>query len=452
MPSAVRFLLLCAVVVLSVGSGGDAQSAARCEDIFATQDRERNPDADRAVELEALRTNEVEAERLLATLIKSPEAAAQDVRLWVDRLRWRQESGAPLSLKEFTAVSFLFRSGLIEKLAGEHAAQTVRDVLKRGWRKWAKREPIDSKLGARLPNRALEGESRESLLFYFASYEDLGPAPKTRFTSPFQNYVAEKYDRLGVVIGMSSLAALAFARTGGAEIAGALIGYTTSTLVEHVLHRALGHPARGLRVFLENAGPWARVLRETTFSHLRMHHAKTFKSFTEQFGSEAERDELFRELEADPNVTPAQIESLKKTKLGLTLDIVGQASIVAITAPVLWGLSRIIHADVPTTIALFSPLTVQILSPVYLHTVIHLKRAKLMTESPAFVRWLACTRIVEAIVRSHFMHHKGGGRNFNLLPGGDFLLGQYQRPNLKHVFKMRDQDVIGSRWDGEKKK
>ena len=63
------------------------------------------------------------------------------------------------------------------------------------------------------------------------------------------------------------------------------------------------------------------------------------------------------------------------------------------------------------------------------------------------MRLLLATRYAEMISRAHWVHHKGGGGNFNLVPGADLLFGDFRRPNLDMVFRMRDDGILGADWD-----
>src|SRR6185436_8407963 len=81
-----------------------------------------------------------------------------------------------------------------------------------------------------------------------------------------------------------------------------------------------------------------------------------------------------------------------------------------------------------------------------LHPYLHKRRDEVMKTSSPLVCFLLRTRYAEWISRSHWIHHKGGGGNFNLVPGADFLFGDYRKPNLDLVFRMRADHIVGADW------
>jgi hypothetical protein len=64
------------------------------------------------------------------------------------------------------------------------------------------------------------------------------------------------------------------------------------------------------------------------------------------------------------------------------------------------------------------------------------------------MRLLLRTRYAEWISRSHWIHHKGGGGNYNLVPGADVLFGDFRKPNLNMVLRMRADGIVGAVWSG----
>ena len=64
------------------------------------------------------------------------------------------------------------------------------------------------------------------------------------------------------------------------------------------------------------------------------------------------------------------------------------------------------------------------------------------------MRLLLATRYGEWISRSHWIHHKGGGGNYNLVPGADVLFSDFRKPNLSMVLRMRADGIVGANWSG----
>jgi hypothetical protein len=51
-----------------------------------------------------------------------------------------------------------------------------------------------------------------------------------------------------------------------------------------------------------------------------------------------------------------------------------------------------------------------------------------LTTYPAALHFVFSTRYFRFIARHHWIHHQYPDYNFNLLPGGDFLLGRHRQP------------------------
>lgn len=79
-------------------------------------------------------------------------------------------------------------------------------------------------------------------------------------------------------------------------------------------------------------------------------------------------------------------------------------------------------------IAACSMLPLPPLLSMHIHPLMHMPH-KQAANMPGFPGMLMRTAVARWVVRHHWMHHRYEDSNFNLLPGGDFLLGTHRRPS-----------------------
>lgn len=168
-----------------------------------------------------------------------------------------------------------------------------------------------------------------------------------------------------------------------------------------------------------------------------------------QFTSEQEQADLVDTLAADNEVTEAALKTIKGSKYGASLTTKGVSIGFLSLLPVHMTISYALGLDPLETAALIAPTTLYLSSAKYLHPLMHMPREEALKQSGPFMRWLLNTRYVEMISRQHYMHHKGGGGNYNFVFGADWVMNQIRRPQLKHVFAMRRLGMIGAEWDEE---
>jgi hypothetical protein len=105
-----------------------------------------------------------------------------------------------------------------------------------------------------------------------------------------------------------------------------------------------------------------------------------------------------------------------------------------------------LHLDLISGIGLVAPSTLYVGASKYLHPFLHKSRHRAFDEAGPFTGWLLRTRYAEWISKAHWIHHKGGGGNFNLVPGADVLFSDFRKPTLRMVLQMRDEGILGACW------
>jgi hypothetical protein len=207
-------------------------------------------------------------------------------------------------------------------------------------------------------------------------------------------------------------------------LAGLMLGYVMTTLLESTLHRVIYHAGPQTRRF------WARYprvsgpFRRAYFSHGVVHHRWTFReNFVTQFSSRQEQERLEQRLRG------AQASLIRREQYGVTLRGSG---IVWFNLPILpwivliglvlgpWGLVGAIPA-----VAAYSCLAM------FVHPYLHRPHEEVVAGVSPVFRWVLKTRYVRFLRCHHYLHHRYGDCNFNLLLGGDVLLGRSRRPTAQ---------------------
>lgn len=206
-------------------------------------------------------------------------------------------------------------------------------------------------------------------------------------------------------------------------ILGTLLGLLSATVTESFGHRFFGHPSRWqLKLYFKYPHLFYPVLK-AYYQHLVIHHHKTYQLdlFT-QFRDAEEKREIDSWIRSKFSRKFANLIWLERYNLTLkgvdgTLPFVlpffvGPILIGLVLGPVAFGASAVM-AFVPM---LFSK---------YLHPLVH--HPEEISSASLIVQRVARTKYMRRVVQNHFLHHKYSDTNFNLLLGGDYLLGVRQR-------------------------
>lgn len=211
---------------------------------------------------------------------------------------------------------------------------------------------------------------------------------------------------------------------------GFLLGYVLATLAESFLHRNVQHASSRVRRFwLRYPRLFAPFLR-AYYSHHTIHHARTFRhDYVTQFRDEREKQRVDREM------PPEWAERIKGEDYGLTLKGWG---VLLFLLPVLPAVPAVYFLLGPWVCAgtLLPLLVVYPLMSKWIHPLLHSPHDAAAGRTSALGRWLLKTRYMKAVVRGHYLHHRYINCNYNLLLGGDYLLGAHRRPGAGDLKEM----------------
>jgi hypothetical protein len=262
-----------------------------------------------------------------------------------------------------------------------------------------------------------------------------------------QDYVPEVSD---CVIAAGFLVVV-LTSTGSTVLGSLIVGYAIATVAEYSMHRWGGHEAGGpIKPFLNKAG-WvggriSAYLHATYWGHFVVHHVRTCnRHYTAQFACSPPGDQATIDAELD-TLGPLG-HYIKKTDYGMTLSHEGVIAGLLVTLPVNGLLWWTLALDPIAAAALLAPSLLYVGASAALHPYLHKSRDQALAQAGPLMRWLLSTRYAEWISRAHWVHHKGGGGNFNLVPGADLIFGDLRKPTLRMVFRMREDRIIGACWD-----
>jgi hypothetical protein len=216
----------------------------------------------------------------------------------------------------------------------------------------------------------------------------------------------------------------------GQIILGVLIGYLLVSVCESYFHRAIGHASPRLRLLWHRARRLGGFFLRAWYSHHVIHHLRTYRrDHVTQFSCPEEEERLRSGLVASGRGHVVdQSYGVRVGGPGEFLRYVGPTLPVFIAACWLGGPWLTVGAALPL---LVMPLVSE-----YVHPYVHMSHERALRDAPRFLRPLMATGYFRFIVRHHWLHHRYLDCNFNLLPGGDFLLGVHRRPSPQDMAEM----------------
>jgi hypothetical protein len=208
---------------------------------------------------------------------------------------------------------------------------------------------------------------------------------------------------------------------------GLAAGYVAASVSESWCHRRFGHMAPRLRMLARRLPILLGWLRVICFFHHVVHHRATYcEGFTVQFRDTGERGRLLRRL------SPILRPQATATDFGTTITLSSFPFFMGPGAALICPLVLIApDSACAASLMLFLP---PLLS-MYLHPLMH-RRHEDAIFAGGVSGWLMTTASVRWILRHHWMHHKYESVNFNLLPGGDYLLGTHRSPSTADLQEM----------------
>ena len=73
----------------------------------------------------------------------------------------------------------------------------------------------------------------------------------------------------------------------------------------------------------------------------------------------------------------------------------------------------------------------------FVHPYIHLPYQQALEEAPKHDSKFFKTKYMRAVIRNHYMHHKYPDNNFNLILGGDYILGYHRNASAEDIESMK---------------
>ena len=213
--------------------------------------------------------------------------------------------------------------------------------------------------------------------------------------------------------------------------------YLVATVSESCLHRFVLHASVRTRRFWARNPRLCAHLPRAYYRHAVVHHGLTFrKNHVTQFVSVEEKAVVDRITQR------AADERIRAERYGLT---VGLRAFVTYNLTVLPIIPVVVILAGPWATAGASVLVVTPLLSMLIHPYLHREHEAATREAPAVLAFLLKTRYFQAVSRHHYLHHKYPECNFNLLLGGDFLLGTYRKAGAQDL---REIAAIGLGDDG----
>jgi hypothetical protein len=213
---------------------------------------------------------------------------------------------------------------------------------------------------------------------------------------------------------------------------GLICGYLTITLCESFFHRAIQHASPDLRRWYRRLGRLGRVLQDAWYSHHVIHHFQTFRrDHVTQFADDSERARLTRRLrEIDKSeIVACEYGNIIGIELKAYLFYMGPTLPVFAATCWLGGLWFTIGACVPL---IAWPMLAQ-----FVHPHLHRNHREVMDDPRAWPRFMARTRYFRHLAQHHWLHHTYPNCNYNLLLGGDWLLGVHRRADADDLVAMQ---------------
>lgn len=215
-------------------------------------------------------------------------------------------------------------------------------------------------------------------------------------------------------------------------LAGVVGGYLVVTLCESVFHRILQHASPRLRRVYRRLGGLGREVLRAWHAHHVVHHYLTFRrDHVTQFVSAEERARLDAKLRAKGH--GAAITRAYGARIGPHVwDFLYYVTpTLPIFAAVCWAGGTAFTAGAMIPFVLWPALAQ------WVHPCLHMPYAEIAARAPWPVQHFARSWYFRRLAIHHWVHHRYEQCNYNLLMGGDWLLGQHRRASARDLVEMR---------------
>jgi hypothetical protein len=210
---------------------------------------------------------------------------------------------------------------------------------------------------------------------------------------------------------------------------GLLFGFLSATVTESLGHRFTGHPGpRQRRLYLKYPRLF-HIFLKPYYQHLVIHHHRTFKgNFFDQFRDELEKKEL--DTWISRKFSKQFSELIWVERYNLTLKGISGTLPFAIpftAGPLLIGMVFGWTAFFASLLTAFIPVWMS----KFIHPLVHLPEETHLAHP--LIQWLMKTSYMKMVFKNHYLHHQQLETNFNLLLGGDYIVGHHRAPTIEEA-------------------
>lgn len=217
-----------------------------------------------------------------------------------------------------------------------------------------------------------------------------------------------------------------------AFLLGIVIGYVVVSLCESVFHRTIQHAPAALRALHSKLGPPGRALLRAWYTHHAIHHHLTFRSsHVTQFSSQDERTRLNSFLVARSKEHVIAEEYGSRIGPRLTDYFLYVMPTLPIFSAVCWAGGPVF------TCGALIPFSIWPILAQFVHPYLHMEYSQIPAKAPRVIRAFATTPYFRHLAIHHWLHHRYENCNYNLLLGGDVLIGARRAPTAADLAEMR---------------
>lgn len=222
-------------------------------------------------------------------------------------------------------------------------------------------------------------------------------------------------------------------------IVGLTFGYLLATLSESAFHRLIGHATPSRQRAWRQTPDFFSPFILSHFRHGIVHHYLTCKSdFVTMFADRKEKDRViaFAHRRGDMEIDAYHCD------FGVTIGWRGFIYFNFLTLPLLPVVLLLMGRFCALGYVLILVITPSLSR--WIHPYLHRDLRKPGVYAPMAMRLLLQSGYFRYLRRHHYLHHKYLDCNYNLLLGGDWLLGVHRSPT---AVDLNEMDNIGIRLD-----
>ncbi len=213
---------------------------------------------------------------------------------------------------------------------------------------------------------------------------------------------------------------------------GIAVGYVVVSVCESFFHRTIQHAAATLRTAYGRFGRPGRALLRAWYAHHVVHHHLTFRSsHVTQFSRHDEQPRLdsFLISRGKQHVIAKEYGSRIGPRLNDYLLYVTPT--LPIFTAVCWAGGTVF------TCGALIPFSIWPMLAQFVHPYIHMEYLQISAKAPFIIKAFSRTPYFRYLAIHHWLHHRYENCNYNLLLGGDVILGAHRSPTAADLAEMR---------------